>query len=53
MTVKPLAKLPLCPSVFVTVTVRPPEAAPAVIVMLAVAWVAEFRVQEFTVIPTP
>ena len=53
ITVNPLTRLPLWASVFVTVTVRPPEAAAAPIVMLDVILVEEFRTQVFTVIPTP
>jgi hypothetical protein len=52
-TVKQLAQLPDCVSVFVTVTLRAPVAAPDAIVMFAVTDVAEFHVVEFTVIPAP
>src|SRR5215470_9320705 len=52
-TAKAFAKLPLCVSGFVTVTVRPPIVALAAIVTLAVSCVAETKVQELTVIPLP
>ena len=51
-TVKILPEL-LDASGLVTVTVRAPRVAPAVMVMLAVTEVALFQVVEFTVIPVP
>src|SRR5262249_50613920 len=53
LTVNPLSRLPLCIPGFVTLTVRPPVAALAAIVMLAVSCVADLNVQLFTVIPLP
>ena len=53
MTVKPFARLALCASGLVTVTVRVPVVALAAMVMLAVICVAELKAQEFTVIPVP
>ena len=42
-----------CVSGLVTVTLREPTVAPALIVMLAVSCVAELNVHELTVIPAP
>jgi hypothetical protein len=52
-TVNPLVRVPVPLSGLVTVTSRAPVAAPAAMVMLAVTWVALFRMVELTVIPAP
>jgi hypothetical protein len=51
VTVKALAKLPLCASGFVTLTARTPVDAAPVIVIFAVSCVAELNVQLVTMIP--
>src|ERR1700747_3524963 len=52
-TEKPLVSAPLCVSGLVTVTLRVPVVALALMEMFAVSCVAELNAQEFTVIPAP
>ena len=52
-TVKPPVLVALCPSVLVTLTSRAPTAALPKILMLAVIFVEELKVQELPVIPAP
>jgi len=51
--VKPLGRVPVWPSGLVTETLRVPVAAVEPMAMLAVSCVAEFKEQEFTVMPAP
>ncbi len=51
MTVKQPVQTAEPPSVFVTVTFPAPSVAAPEIVTLAVSWVAETKVVEFTVMP--
>ena len=53
VTVKPLDKVLAWVSGLVTLTLREPMLAAEPMEMLAVSWVAELKVQEFTVIPAP
>jgi len=53
VTVNPFVNIPLCASVFVTVTVRAPGEAAAPTVILEVIEVAEFKLQVLTVTPVP
>ena len=53
LTVKAFVRVPICPSGFVTVTLRAPVLALAAIVMLAVICDDVFIAQEFTVMPLP
>ena len=50
---KPLVRVLACVSGLVTVTLREPTVALALMAMLAVSCVAELNVQELTVIPAP
>src|SRR5262249_43161817 len=53
VTVKALVRVLACVSGLVTVTLREPTVALALMAMLAVSCVAELNVQELTVIPAP
>ena len=53
LMVKPVAKVAVCRSGFVTLTPVAPRVAAGGMVILAVSWVAELKVHEFTVMPDP
>src|SRR5436190_23507615 len=53
VTVNPFVNMPVWLSGLVTATLRVPTVAVELMVMLAVSWVAELNVQEFTVMPAP